>query len=160
MNTGPGYDPSNVNPDDLAYLDSTYEAAKAQDPSEFEKVPDGDYAAKVTRVHFSRSKNGAPMLAWNFEVYRGTLAGRKVSKFTVVQDNTLGIIKSDLTLVGLGGIPLSKVPPHLEALAGVVVDLRVATTVNTKGTTYTNFYLQRVVGKAPAAQPEDDGIPF
>lgn len=161
MNTGPDYNPQQVPDEELGYLDDAYDRAQTQDPDAFSKLPDGDYRARITGAQFRRSKNGEPMLTWDFDVIGGEHAGRTIQKNTVVKETTLGIIKSDLAFLGITARPLSAVRPHLEKVIGVTIDLRLQTNTGKDGKEYSNTYFQKIAGaKGSAPAADEDSIPF
>ena len=146
---------------DLAAFDGTFQQEATEERGEFEGLPDGKYQVVVEKVELTHTQNtGNPMLKWTLRVLGPQFANRLIWRNSVITNNTIRYLKTDLHLCGLDLDKLSDLPRHLAEL----LDVRLEITKKTKGD-YENIFFSRRLEFAVASKqyPEEVGdalIPF
>ena len=146
---------------DLRQYDSEFERTEVKMPGEFERLPDGVYTARIKDFGLVKTKDGRPMVKWTLEVVDQEFFGRLQFKNTVIQNNTMGIIKTDLHVVGMTGTKISELPYKIEEIRDRYIKFALKTKKDNQ-----NVYFQALVtGKTNAANPHggrvnENGIPF
>jgi Protein of unknown function (DUF669) len=131
---------------------------------QYDEVPDGKYVVFVDRCELKETKNGDPMLFWQFEIMEGPHRGRKLFKNNVLKTvDNLRFLKQDLARAGFELERLADLEHQLESLLDRILEVQKKTT-KSKGETYENIYINRFKGFAehddgPLDINEDD-LPF
>lgn len=117
-------------------------------------LPEGDYQFKVDSAKLQPSKKDDRLFfVIETKVAGGEYEGTPYNHVREVSEKNLPFIKKDLHALGLDLEYLSELPRKLEEIIDVVFNGTVKVTV--KGDkTYTNLYINQVVGKI------DSDIPF
>jgi len=121
----PGQDDEPLLPlnDELAALDDAFASAPLDAP-----VPDGAYSVHVQRVDVTRAQtSGRPLIKWHLRILGPSSTGRHIWRNLVLSAETFSWLKRDLKLCGVTVERLSDLPPRLEDLAGLELDVRVRT---------------------------------
>jgi len=144
---------------DLAQFDDDFHSETAEERGDFETVPDGKYQVAVEKAELTQSSTGNPMLKWMLRIQGPRFINRCLWRNSVVTQNTLKYVKTDLHLCGLDLEKLSDLPKHLDKL----LDVKLEVTKRTKGenenvyfnrrieTTASANHFQREAGNAPSA---------
>jgi len=107
------------------------------------RIPQGDYKARVKSVKHETSKNGNPMLVWEFEITDGEFRKKVLRDRTVLMDNPLWKLKQLLEAMGLQ-VPSKKVALDLAKYPGMGIGITVTDDeydgkVNSKVSDYVNL---------------------
>lgn len=139
----------------LESLDEAFAAAEVQENrTEFEPIPDGKYTVFVDTAELKEAKNGKPMLALRLEILEGPHRGRKLFKNNVIQQNTVAILKQDLTRMGYAIDKLSELDPV------DLLDRKLEVQKKTKEG-YENIYINKFLGFVEGGNDgEDSDTPF
>ena len=146
---------------DLAAFDGTFQQEATEERGEFEGLPDGKYQVVVEKVELTHTQNtGNPVLKWTLRVLGPRFGNRLIWRNSVITQNTVKYIKTDLHICGLDLEKLSDLPPQLHKL----LDVRLEVAKKTKGD-YENIYFSRRLELTVASMqyPEEVGdalIPF
>ena len=146
---------------DLAAFDGTFQQEATEERGEFEGLPDGKYQVVVEKVELTHTQNtGNPVLKWTLRVLGPRFANRLIWRNSVITQNTVKYIKTDLHICGLDLDKLSDLPGRLAEL----LDVRLEVAKKTKGD-YENIYFSRRLEMTVASMqyPEEVGdalIPF
>jgi hypothetical protein len=146
---------------DLAAFDGTFQQEATEERGDFDSLPDGKYQVAIEKVELTHTQNsGNPMLKWTLRVLGPRFANRLIWRNSVITNNTLRYLKTDLHLCGLDLDKLSDLPGRLVDL----LDVRLEITKKTKGD-YENIYFSRRLEMTVASMQyqEEDGdalIPF
>jgi hypothetical protein len=129
----------------LEELDAEFKAAeveKKESKGDFKPLPDGEYTVSVEKAVLKETKNGKPMVAFQFNIEEGEYSGRKIFKNAVISSGVgVRILKQDLYNMG---IELESLKDLEGALEGAL-DLKLEVYKKTKGE-YENVYINKVVG--------------
>lgn len=137
----------------LTKFNDAYDDAEVYD--EFSPIQDGTYQVFVDEVAIKETKESKlPMLAWKFKVMSGNCEGRVLFKNSVINDNTLSYIKTDLSICELELERFSDLYMRLEDLLNIQLEVKVVT----KGENQ-NIYIQRKIS-ITGNTAKDDDIPF
>lgn len=94
---------------------------------EFEALPAGRYPVEVLDVTREISKNGNPMLNWQFSVVGGEFDGRRLFTNTMLMDSSLWKLRMFLLALGYDEADLEgPIELELEELIGLTALARVA----------------------------------
>jgi hypothetical protein len=131
---------------DLAQFDDDFRGETAEERGDFETVPDGKYQVAVEKAELTQSSTGNPMVKWMLRIHGPRFINRCLWRNSVVTQNTLKYVKTDLHLCGLDLEKLSDLPNHLDKL----LDIRLEVTKKTKGENE-NIYFNRRIETAASA---------
>ena len=107
---------------DLSKFDQAYALTPALDV--FERVPDGRYQTTVENVELGTTKTtGNPMLNWKLRISGPKYANRILWKNTVITDNSLGRVKSELRMCGYSLEKLSPLEGRLLQFQGLELEV-------------------------------------
>lgn len=107
---------------DLSKFDQAYALTPALDV--FERVPDGRYQTTVENVELGTTKTtGNPMLKWKLRISGPKYANRILWKNTVITDNSLGRVKSELRMCGYSLEKLSPLEGRLLQFQGLELEV-------------------------------------
>ena len=109
----------------LEQFDGDWDKAKvkAHKTGDFEKLPAGEYVAKVEKAYWKDSKAGLPMLSLGLIVQDGEFKGRYIWKNSVIRNaQSLQFLKSDLHAMGLKMEKISTFDPVI--MLDLVLDLK------------------------------------
>ncbi len=146
---------------DLAAFDGTFQQEDTEECADFETIPDGKYQVAIEKVELTHTQNtGNPMLKWTLRVLGPRFANRLIWRNSVITNNTVRYLKTDLHLCGLELDKLSDLPGRMAEL----LDVRLEVSKKTKGN-YENIYFSRRLEMTVASMqyPEEVGdalIPF
>ncbi|MCC6389105.1 MAG: DUF669 domain-containing protein [Bryobacterales bacterium] len=146
---------------DLAQFDNDFRNQQPDDRSEMDPVPDGKYQVQVEKVELKEAQTtGNPMLTWTLRIIAPRLVNRVMWRNSVITQNTLKYLKTDLHICGLDLDKLSDLPKHLRKL----LDVKLEVTKKTKGDNENIFFNRRITTE-PAMKPVkglagDDDVPF
>jgi hypothetical protein len=88
------------------------------------RIPPGDYKAEVESVKHETSKNGNPMLVWEFKITEGKFKNKTLRDRTVLQDNSLWKLKQLLEAMGIS-VPSKRVALDLSRYPGMELGITV-----------------------------------
>jgi len=146
---------------DLSQFDDDFRAEQPEERGDFESVPDGKYQVAVEKVELTEAQStGNPMIKWTLRILAPRFANRLIWRNSVITQNTLKYVKTDLHLCGLDLEKLSDLPKHLKKL----LDVKLEVTKKTKGDNENIFFNRRIEnGRAPGKFREEAGdalVPF
>lgn len=146
---------------DLSQFDDGFRNEQAEQRGEFESVPDGKYQVIVDKVELTEAQStGNPMIKWTLRVLGPRCANRLMWRNSVITQNTLKYVKTDLHLCGLDLERLSDLPQNL----GRLLDVRLEVTKRTKGDNENIFFNRRIdVSRATGEFRQEAGdalVPF
>ena len=105
---------------DLAAFDGTFQQEATEERGEFEGLPDGKYQVAIEKVELTHTQNtGNPVLKWTLRVLGPRFANRLIWRNSVITNNTIRYLKTDLHLCGLDLDKLSDLPGRLAELLGI-----------------------------------------
>ena len=81
------------------------------------RLPEGDYKVKVRKVSHDTSKNGNPMLIWDFEIIEGKHRGKVLHERTMLMENSYWRLKQLLEAMGIT-VPSKRVALDLARYPG------------------------------------------
>jgi hypothetical protein len=81
------------------------------------RLPEDNYKVRVKSVKHETSRNGNPMLVWEFEVTEGKYKGKVLRERTVLQENSLWKLKQVLEAMGIN-VPSKRVALDLARYPG------------------------------------------
>ena len=126
---------------DLSHLDSDFDETEVEN-LDYETIPAGKYQTVVDKVELKYAESsGNPMLVWTLRIISSAYRDRFLWKNSVILPHTLGFLKKDLSLCGLGSIKLSELKDHLDDL----LDLRLEITLKVKNEN-SNIFFNRLLG--------------
>lgn len=139
---------------DVSDLDNAYRDAEVLD---FEKVPDGTYQAMVHTVQFKWIKSKPPERAfeWTFKVISGQMRGARIWKTSLLRDDLLRFLKTDVSRFGLKINTLSELQSRLSELLDCIAEIKVETKKDREGKERTNVYINRMITSDDA--PKQNG---
>jgi hypothetical protein len=146
---------------DLADFDQEFDAAEVDD-GEYDEVPDGKYQVNVEKVELTRAKStGNPMLKWQLRILGPQHRGRMLWRNSVITQNTLKWLKTDLHTCGLELQRLSDLQSNL----GRLLDVKLEVNKRTSGDNTNIYFNKRIVtddgGQENGSQRlTTDDIPF
>jgi len=141
------------NAPDLSQWDDEYDGTAAPEHS-FDDVADGDYEVTVDKVSVTTSTSGSPLVKFAVKIDGPNFVGRMMFKNDgIATKQNLEYLKKDLTVCGYVG-KLSELAKRADELRGV----RLKVKVKNKGG-YTNFYINKRIGDAPAVTDEPPPAP-
>ncbi len=146
---------------DLAAFDGTFQQEATEERGEFEGLPDGKYQVAIEKVELTHTQNtGNPVLKWTLRVLGPRFANRLIWRNSVITNNTVRYLKTDLHLCGLELDKLSDLPGRMAEL----LDVRLEVSKKPQGN-YENIYFSRRLEMTVASMqyPEEVGdalIPF
>ena len=149
---------------DLSQFDDAFRAEQVEERGDLESIPDGTYQVTVQSVELTETRStGNPMLKWTLRILAPRCVNRVMYRNSVITQNTLRYIKTDLHLCGLDLERLSDLPQYLDKL----LDVKLEVTKRTKGDS-TNIYFDRRVtvaatrvrGAGKGKDERDDWVPF
>lgn len=124
---------------ELKRFDAEFRAADAEEQTEFASVPDGKYEVTVEKVDLGRTPNaGYVRITWHLRVTGPTHQSRMLWKSSVITNNSLRFVKSELRKCGLALDDLSALPSQIDKM--VNVDLSITKRTNNG---YENIYFDR-----------------
>lgn len=134
----------------LKNFDDDFAAAKT---NSFTPLPDGKYQARIESIRIEpNQKSGELALRIEMEIAVGDYDGRKAFYYKPINNKQMDFLKSDLARLGVNPEPFSKIESYFPGLLDKIIEIQVKTSKpNDKGETYSNVYIQKVVGSAPAA---------
>lgn len=129
----------------LNELNEVFDEIKDKD-GVYDRLPDGDYLAKIADITVGQSKNDKPMVTFVFEVTNGPKEGTQHRKFLMLTGKDESNLKQNLhryaTEVRKLGIStdagLASTFDQLEEKIGLEVKMTITTTVNKNGTEWFN----------------------
>lgn len=126
---------------DLAQFDDDFRNQQPDDRSEMESVPDGKYQVQVEKVELTEAQSsGNPMLKWTLRIIAPRMVNRLMWRNSVITQNTLKYLKTDLHICGLDLDKLSDLPKQLRKL----LDVKLEVTKKTKGDNENIFFNRRI----------------
>ncbi len=134
---------------DLTQFDEGYNQAEVQ-VSNFVEVPDGKYQVQIEKVEIVSTSTGKPMIKWQFHIRGGNenFIGKKLFKNSVITENTLKMIKSDLMTMGVELKKFSDLPSHLSDLLDLGLEVFKKTSgTDPQGKPNVNVYINGNMGK-------------
>jgi hypothetical protein len=147
---------------DSAEVDEEPSETKRRGKDDMDKIPDGSYRATVTDFSVFEDK-GTHFVSWWFEVNSGVAAGAQLQNFSSVNPDTVQFIKRAV------GRVIGRVPEWTELFDAdtgrtgrakfdiVNKDVQVTQkTVNKKGKTYVNVYVDRLLSVQDKPEPETE----
>jgi hypothetical protein len=138
---------------DLSDYNEAYDNAETN--NKYDTVPEGTYQVFVDEVEIKKTKEKRiPMMAWKFKIMSGSSEGRTLFKNSVIQDNTIGFIKTDLSICKMELAKFSDILGRLHELLNIKLEVKI---VN-KGDNQ-NVYIQRLIEESRGVDDNDD-IPF
>lgn len=133
----------------LEEFNEDYEDAEVT-RSDFDVIPDGTYQVFVDEVAMKETKESKkPMLSWKFKIMGGKYEGRFLFKNSVITHDTIGYVKTDLSICKLKLDKFSDLPTQLFNLFNVWLEVKVAN----KGDNQ-NVYLQKRIEPVEAKSDE------
>jgi hypothetical protein len=81
------------------------------------RLPEDDYKVRVRSVKHDTSKNGNPMLVWEFELVDGKFSGKILRERTMLMENSLWRLKQLLEAMGIQ-VPSKRVALDLARYPG------------------------------------------
>ena len=125
---------------DLAQFDEGFIQSEIQEQMS-DPIPDGRYQVNVEKVEIVRAQtSGAPMLKWQLRILGPQLRGRLIWRNSVISNNSLRYLKTDLHRCGLDLEKLSDLPNHLEKL----LDVKLEVAARTKEDSQSIFFNRRI----------------
>ena len=107
---------------DLQKFDQAYALAPAVEL--FDRVPDGRYQTTIENVELITTKTtGNPMLKWKLRISGPKFANRILWKNTVITDNSLSRVKTELRICGYGLDKLSPLEGRLLQFQGLELEV-------------------------------------
>ena len=107
---------------DLRKFDQAYALAPAVEL--FDRVPDGRYQTTIENVELITTKTtGNPMLKWKLRISGPKFANRILWKNSVITDNSLSRVKTELRLCGYGLDKLSPLEGRLLQFQGLEMEV-------------------------------------
>lgn len=148
----------------LSDFDEWYEDAEIHENEGFKPLPDGTYQVFVDEVCIKETqKERKPMISWKFKVTSGAYQGRILFKNSIVNENTISYIKTDLSVCDLKLNKFSDLDSRLEELLDINLEVKVSNKkyVDKKGEEKDtqNIYIQRKIVPSDDEVPSED-IPF
>lgn len=133
-----------------------------QAASDFQRLPDGQYQARIDSVKYEEGTNGkCDVIVYEMTVTDGPECGARFRKFVFMKDSEcIPFIKRDIEKLGcvMPQDPMN-IPLSLAKATGKVIKVRYATkTVGDKA--YPNITIDGVVQEAPKPQVQPDDNPF
>jgi hypothetical protein len=146
---------------DLTQFDDDFRAEQPEDRGDFETVPDGKYQVTVEKAELTEAQSsGNPMIKWTLRILGPKFANRLMWRNSVITQNTLKYVKTDLHLCGLDLERLSDLPKHLDRL----LDVKLEVTKRTKGDSENIYFNRRIeTGQSEAKfrrEADDVLVPF
>jgi len=125
---------------DLAQFDEGFTQSEIQEQMS-DPIPDGRYQVNVEKVEIVRAQtSGAPMLKWQLRVLGPQLRGRLIWRNSVISNNSLKYLKTDLHRCGLDLEKISDLPAHLHKL----LDVKLEVAARTKEDSQSIFFNRRI----------------
>ena len=107
---------------DLRKFDQAYALAPAVEL--FDRVPDGRYQTTIENVELITTKTtGNPMLKWKLRISGPKFANRILWKNSVITDNSLSRVKTELRICGYGLDKLSPLEGRLLQFQGLELEV-------------------------------------
>ena len=107
---------------DLRKFDQAYAMAPSMET--FAKVPDGRYQVVVENVELTTTKTTSnPMFKWKLRISGPKYANRLLWKHSVITENSLGRVKTELKLCGYEADKLSPVEGRLLEFQGLELEV-------------------------------------
>ena len=107
---------------DLRKFDQAFALAPAVEL--FDRVPDGRYQTTIENVELMTTKTtGNPMLKWKLRISGPKFANRILWKNSVITDNSLSRVKTELRLCGYGLDKLSPLEGRLLQFQGLEMEV-------------------------------------
>jgi hypothetical protein len=126
---------------DLAKFDENFRNETPDDRQEMETVPDGKYQVSVDKAELVEAKtSGNPMLKWTLRIIAPNHIDSLLWRNSVITQNTLKYVKTDLHVCGLDLDRLSDLPGNLHRL----LDVKLEITKRTKGDNENIFFNRRI----------------
>lgn len=146
---------------DLSQFDDDFRAEEIEERGDFEEVPDGKYQVRVEKVELTEAQStGNPMIKWTLRIIAPRCINRVLFRHSVIKQNTLRYIKTDLHLCGLDLERLSDLPRHLDRL----LDIKLEVTKRTKNDNTSIYFDRRIDTKRKAQnfrrEADDAIVPF
>lgn len=107
---------------DLRKFDQAYALAPAVEL--FDRVPDGRYQTTIENVELITTRTtGNPMLKWKLRISGPKFANRILWKNSVITDNSLSRVKTELRICGYGLDKLSPLEGRLLQFQGLELEV-------------------------------------
>lgn len=142
----------------MSFLDD-FMSAK-DDAPEFDLIPEGRHQVKA--VEFKLDITKEPARATMVYEFAGFLEGRKLWANYQLKGQGLGILKRDLKTLGVD-ISSIKSPEDMATKVWAILPMKVEITVKhneSKGKTYANGYLNRVLSQQEDSLKSHSELPF
>ena len=134
---------------DLSQFDDDYRNQQPDDRNDLDPVPDGKYQVEVEKVELTEAQTtGNPMLKWTLRIIAPRMVNRVMWRNSVITQNTLKYLKTDIHICGLDLDKLSELPKQLRKL----LDVKLEVTKKTKGDNENIFFNRRITTE-PAMKP-------
>jgi hypothetical protein len=147
---------------DLEKFNDDYEDAETT--RTFGVIPDGTYQVFVDGVKLTETKgSGKPMLAWTFKIMGGDMEGRLLFKNSVITEETLGYIKTDLSICELHLKKFSDLSARVFELLNMHLEIKVVNKTKVRNgneEVSQNIYIQSKLYDDDDKMPTSDDIPF
>ena len=155
---------------DLTQYEEAFQKAEVKEKGEFTPLPNGIYQARVERAAIEPTNSGDKLkMTYEMVITSGKYMDRHVWKNTVIGENTLGIIKTDASRLGVPTNSLHQLQDSLDQMLDKVVEIRIKNSVY-KGEPIQNVYINKLVhtpgnttqtaSSQPAMQSIDEEMPF
>ena len=120
--------------DDLnALLEAAKELPELPAEGEYQKLPDGEYEAIISKVEFKESKKGRLMFVWEFIITEGQFTKYHEWKYSMLTSpENMQRLVTDLKKFGVNTNSMETIETDFELLIDVPVILNIKTNVNTK----------------------------
>lgn len=134
----------------LEEFNEIYKNIEIDDNKEFDKIPYGTYKVLVHKLEIRDTKDMTrKMLSWQLKIVEGALNGRIIFKNTVIQENTMKMIKGDLMSFDVALENISDLYDNMHRYLDLVIAVEVKQ--NVKNPQYDNVYFRKLVG-SPAKE--------
>lgn len=144
--------------DYVASMENAIEAAEVRGGSTYEQLPDGKYQMyiKSLAVKENKQQGGYPSFVVQLTVTSGEFAGRSAYKWYSLEPTKerMDSLKSDLALLGVNLKSVYDLENErlMTGILDKIVDVQIKSKVSrSNGKNYTNYYLNKVVGKMTSA---------
>ena len=118
--------------DDLnALLEAAKELPELPAEGEYQKLPDGDYEAIITKVEFKESKKGNLMFVWEFIISEGEFTKYHEWKYSMLNSpENMQRLVTDLKKFGINTNSMETIEADFELLLDVPVTLKIESKAN------------------------------
>lgn len=148
--------------DYVASMENAIDAAEVRTGGRYEQLPDGKYQmfVKSLAIKESNQLGGYPNFLLQLTVVNGEYAGRSAYKRYMLEPEkkSMGFLKSDLYLLGVDLTSLYDLENAdlMSKLLDQIVEVTIKSKTASNGKSYSNYYLNRVVGNMATGNANDD----